>query len=195
MLHIQKGNPWLFWPNHICDTFPEKPGNQKLSGEHNFNLTLEVKVNEVIGQKGTIFCILPRYTALDIYSNKLLFTITQDNNKPSYEELDVKIYDGVILKVKIEHIKNKTFKVFIDGKEVFNWNLEKVPFGKATNPHIIFGAGNFPANGFNLNYTNLELYNFTLEDDTGIISNHSFKKFIFDKSYDISDNLNFIHKI
>ncbi len=40
MLKINKGEPWVFWPSSICDTFPEKPANLLLSGEHDFEFEL-----------------------------------------------------------------------------------------------------------------------------------------------------------
>ena len=67
--------------------------------------------------------------------------------------------------------------------------------GYDESPHIIFGAGNFPKNGFNLNYTDFNLHEFKLEVDGELVSHHTFEKFIHDKSYDITDNCNFIHKL
>ena len=74
-------------------------------------------------------------------------------------------------------------------------NLDNKVFGIDNSPHIIFGAGNFPKNDFNLNYTDLDLHEFILKGIIGVISHHTFEEFIFDKSVDISGNLNFIHKL
>ena len=34
MLEIKKGEPWIFWPSSICDTFPINPANKKLNFEN-----------------------------------------------------------------------------------------------------------------------------------------------------------------
>ena len=36
MLKLNKGEPWVFWPSSICDTFPENPGNRILRGDFYF---------------------------------------------------------------------------------------------------------------------------------------------------------------
>ena len=41
MLKINKGEPWLFWPSSICDTFPTNPSNLLLSGEHSFEFSFD----------------------------------------------------------------------------------------------------------------------------------------------------------
>ena len=50
MLHISKGSPWVFWPNHICDTFPINPANKHLRGDKNFTLT-EVNRFDILNDK------------------------------------------------------------------------------------------------------------------------------------------------
>ena len=79
-------------------------------------------------------------------------------------------------------------------------------------PHIIFGSGNFPSNGFNLNYCEynidflmisksiksiFEIYNIKdnlILDDT-IVGLYDFKKHTDYKIYDLSENCNLLHKI
>ena len=41
MLEIRKGNPWIFWPSSICDTFPLDPANKKLNGKFSFTLDID----------------------------------------------------------------------------------------------------------------------------------------------------------
>ena len=74
-------------------------------------------------------------------------------------------------------------------------NLNSHELGFDNNPHIIFGAGNFPRNNFNLNYVDLDLYKFEILVNNNLLAKHDFEDFIFDKSVDITDNCNFIHKI
>jgi len=196
MLHISKGNPWVFWPNHICDTFPINPANKQLRGDKNFTLTLDVTINKVKDEIGTILTLLPRYTAIDIYKGRLLFTITKEDEQAKYFDLPTTIHDGVDLKIQWKHISREYFEVFINREKVLHVPLQDMGFGIAENPHIIFGAGNFPKNGFNLNYTDITLHYFTIDDaHNKTLCQHKFKKYIFDKSFDLTDNCNFIHKI
>lgn len=196
MLHIQKGNPWLFWPNNICDTFPQDPANKILTGNNKFEIYLDVKLNKVKDEIGTIFTLLPHYTAIDIYNGKLIFTITDINKKPTYWELKTVIYDGIRLKINCIHTPNNKFDIFINNDNIHTVDLSFIGFDVEENPHIIFGAGNFPKNDFHLNYTDIELYEFKIiNGDSNIICHHNFEEFIYDKSVDITGNCNFINKL
>ena len=73
--------------------------------------------------------------------------------------------------------------------------MKNKTLGYSESPHIIFGAGNFPKNNFNLNYTDFDLHEFKLSVDGELVSHHTFEKFIHDKSFDLTENCNFIHKV
>ena len=67
--------------------------------------------------------------------------------------------------------------MIIDGVLIKEIPLQE-PLGFDENPHIIFGAGNFPKNNFNLNYTDIDLHEFKLTVNDEILSHHTFEKFI-----------------
>ena len=192
MLKISKGKPWIFWPSSICDTFPTNPSNKLLTGDSYFKVEIEGKILEQSDDPQTLFCILPEYTGLNIHDGKLNFTLTY-NTGAEYYNLPFTIKDN--FKIVIEHIPYSSFTIFINEyKETYKLSKSK-SFGLSQNPHIIFGAGNFPKNGFNLNYTNFNLNSFKIKDENGLTTNHDFKEFIHDKSVDKTGNCNFIHKI
>jgi hypothetical protein len=195
MLSISKGNPWLFWPSHICDTFPENPANKVLTGYSSFDLFVDLKVNKVQGEIGTLFTLLPHYTAMDIYDGRLLFTLMNSFNKTKFYDLPVALFDGIRLKIHWKHVAKKSFTVFINNNECISIDLEENGFASSPDPHIIFGAGNFPKNDFNLNYVDIDLFNFSIEQNNKLICNHEFNNYIFDKSVDLTGNCNFINKI
>ena len=62
MLEIRKGNPWIFWPSSICDTFPINPANKRLNGNHSFTMELDITLLDNSKSKKTIFSILPMYS-------------------------------------------------------------------------------------------------------------------------------------
>ena len=192
MLSINKGEPWIFWPSSICDTLPTNPSNKLLTGNQYFKIKLTGEVLEPSDEVQTLFCILPEYTGLNLHKDKLTFTLTY-NTGAKYYELPLLIKDK--FEIVIEHIPYSSFNIFInEHKETYKLSKNE-SFGFSQNPHIIFGAGNFPENGFNLNYTKLNLNTFILENEKEIITNHDFKEFIHDKSVDKTGNCNFIHKI
>lgn len=192
MLNIQKGNPWIFWPSSICDTFPTNPANKLLTGDSYFKFNIQGEINSKDLNPQTIFCILPEYTGLNLENGKLVFTVTYSTGV-EYYELPFTIKDK--FNIIVEHIPYLSFSIFInEHKETYKLSKNK-SFGLSQNPHIIFGAGNFPKNGFNLNYADLNLTSFKLSNEDEIISNHDFKSFIHDKSVDKTGSCNFIHKI
>ena len=196
MLHIHKGNPWLFWPDNICNTFPENPANKILTGDNEFELFVDLKINKVTNEIGTLFTLLPHYTAVDIYEGRLLFTMMDINRKSEYWDLLTDIYDGVRLEIKWIHLPNNRFDIFINNNISHTVDLTSIGFAVENNPHIIFGAGGFPKSNHNLNYTDIELYEFKIVDgNSNILSHHKFKNFIYDKSVDITGNCNFINRL
>ena len=194
MLNINKGEPWLFWPSSICDTFPENPSNLLLSGDKSFEFTLDFILKDNSIEQKTVFALVPRYTGLDLYKNETVITITYED-KARYYRLPMLIDTGITTSVKFDHKPKQYLKVFINKEEVVNESLENKTFGISKSPHIIFGAGNFPKNDFNLNYTDLDLLRFSIFQDGNILTDHFFEERIFDKYVDVTGNLNFIHKI
>lgn len=195
MLSIKKGNPWIFWPSSICDTFPENPANKILTGNQPFELHVNMVLKKTEGVIGTLFTLLPHYTAMDIYEGRIIFTMMSEDKKTTYWDLPFPIYDGIEIRVKWVHEPNKTFDVFINEQLIHQVDLTEKSFACEDNPHIIFGAGNFPKNNFNLNYTDIDLLRFSVLQGGNILADHFFKEQIFDKFVDVTGNLNFIHKL
>ena len=194
MLSINKGNPWIFWPSSICDTFPENPANKILSGDHSFEFSFDFILRDDSADQKTIFTLVPKYTGLDLFPNQTVITVTYEDG-PQYYRLPLIIEPGTNVNVKFDHKPKQYFKVFINKEEVVNEPLLDKTFGLSDAPHIIIGAGNFPKNNFNLNYTDIDLLRFSVFQDGNILADHFFEEQIFDKFVDITGNLNFIHKL
>jgi hypothetical protein len=194
MLNISRGNPWLFWPDSICDSFPETPGNRILTGEHYFKFTLVFTLNDTSDSQKTIFTIVPKFTGLDIYPNSSTLVITCED-KTEYFKLPKLFNVGEKVKCVVEHSPKEFFRLFINDKLIYNLELNGRVFGIEKSPHILLGSGNFPDKDFNLNYTDLDLFEFKLENSEQVIAHHLFNEFIFDKSVDLTGNCNFIHKL
>ena len=192
MLEIRKGNPWIFWPSSICDTFPTDPANKKLNGKYSFKLEFDFTLLDDSNDKKTIFSMLPMYSGFDVDNGCDIFLYNIGETKTKVLPKLVKV--GEKTNIKFEYIYGKRITLYINDKE-YSVELNDEELGFDESPHIVFGAGNFPKNGFNLNYTDFNLHNFKLEVNDELISHHEFKKFIHDKSYDLTGNCNFIHKL
>ena len=193
MLEIRKGNPWIFWPSSICDTFPTDPANKKLNGKHSFKVEFDFTLLDDSNEKKTIFSMLPMYSGFDVDNgcDIFLYNIGETHTKVLPKTIEV----GKKTNIKFEYIYGKGISFCINDVELVSVELNDIELGFDESPHIIFGAGNFPANGFNLNYTDFNLHNFKLQVDGELVSHHTFEKFIHDKSYDVTGNCNFIHKL
>lgn len=194
MLTLRKGEPWVFWPSSICDTFPENPGNKILRGDCFFEFEIRFTLRDTSNERKTIFALLPKYTGLDIHSEGMVFAYTTESGT-EYVNLPSLIQPNEESNIRINHKPNQYLSLFINSNLVYETSLSDKVFGLDNSPHIIFGAGNFPKNNFNLNYTDLDLHEFILKGLSGVLSHHIFEEFVFDKSIDISNNLNFIHKL
>lgn len=194
MLKISKGNPYVFWPSSICDTFPENPANRILSGQYNFAFELEFIITDNSNTQKTIFTLIPRFTGLDVYLDKTLFTVTYQDETKVYD-LNRILNVNERYKLRLENIPNTELRLFINEEVVVKEDLSNKCLGINDSPHIIFGAGNFPKNDFNLNYLDMELYAFKVFKEKELLADHDFNYRIHDKFVDRTNNLNFIHKL
>jgi len=194
MLKINKGEPWIFWPNSICETFPEDAGNKILSNKLNYTLEIDFVLTDESDLEKTLFALVPRYMGLNINPTNISFTITfQDDVE--YYTLEHMVVPNQLTNIKLNHIYKDRFELFLNGEVILNVDLSERELGLDNSPHIIFGAGNFPKNKTNTNYTEFEFHKFKLITDGRLISEHTFEEFIHNKSVDISGNCNFLHKI
>jgi hypothetical protein len=194
MLNIKKGSPWLFWPDSICDTFPENPANKILTGENYFKLTLNFNLPKESNDQRTIFTIVPMFTGLDVYPDRCTLVITLEDST-EYISLPPLFKVKEDVELVLEHSPKEFIRVFINKELKYSFELNGRVFGITLSPHILLGSGNFPDKDFNLNYTDLNLNEFKLENSNTVLAHHLFKEFIFDKSVDLTGNCNFIHKL
>ena len=193
MLEIRKGEPWIFWPSSICDSLPEEPADKFLNGKYSYRIDMTVTLLDESFVKKTLFCILPKYTGLDIDKDCLTLLVGHNGDTKTHI-LPPTIYPHKKTNIILNYIYSEKLELIIDNNIIKEISLNE-PLGFDEHPHIIFGAGNFPKNGFNLNYTDFDFHEFKFFVEDKLISHHDFEKFIFDKSVDKTDNCNFIHKL
>ena len=194
MLEIRKGEPWIFWPSSICDTFPIEPANKKLNGEHSFLIDFDFTLLDDAFDKKTIFSLLPMYSGYDVDKGCDIF-LYNDGEKTHTKVLPNLVKPNIKTNIKFEYIYKESIELYVNNLKQARIGLKNKTLGYSDSPHIIFGAGNFPKNNFNLNYTDINLHEFKLFVDGQLVSHHLFDKFIHDKSFDITENCNFIHKL
>ena len=163
---INKGEPWIVWPKKYSHGLCKEDINNSLQGDNDFTLGIEFKLLSEGSDKRTIFSRLPNYLGLDIEkeNNNVLFIIKTINNgeeKAYYEFSDYSL-DKDFHRFYIRYSKQKNFlDLSIDGKVIIEVQFdENEELLKSDESHIILGSGNFPHNGFNLNYSEIELKQF-----------------------------------
>lgn len=193
MLKIIKGNPWVMWPDSLVENFIDEPANKILDYEGNFDFILTFELPELVNEKSTLFSKLPSYFGVDIEVNGLTIILNEKERTAKYVFVDFtwKTNEKYVLEI-IKRVNIITLK--INGDILFNYEIETELSSDGIS-HIIFGAGNFPKNDFNLNYINVMLHKFEIIKEGVTISKHNFETFIHNKSFDETGNCNFIHKI
>lgn len=191
MLNIKNKEPWAFWPTRVCPSFFKLAGNQVISGKYNFKLELDFTLKKVYGEKSTIFSILPIYTSLNYYNEHMSNIDVHTENGMDWKEIKDTIFINKRHKVIVENQAGSAFTVSIDNKEV----IKTQKFSSVKDPQLLFGAGNFPWHNENHHYCDLDLHEFKLYHEKKLISHNFFTKFIYEKSFDITNNCNFIHKV
>lgn len=212
---INKGEPWIVWPKKYSHGLCKKDINDSLQGKNDFTLGITFKLLTEGPDKRTIFSRLPNYLGLDIEKedNNVLFiikTILDGEEKAYYEfsnfSLKDKFYDFLIRFNK----KNKFIDLTVDGDTLFRIDLDETEeLNTSDDSHIIFGSGNFPHNGFNLNYSELDIKQFFISEEFLPIKEYTIEElqnlsctglYDFEKRtdyqiWDYTDNYNLIGKI
>lgn len=193
MLKINRESIWVMWPDFLVDNFIDYPSNKIFDYEGDFNFIIEFKLSDIVKEKMTLFAKLPTYFGIDVESYGLLIIYNEEGADTKYL---TKNYQWVPnKKYSLEIIKSGfNIKLSINDELLFDIDLS-TKLVSDERPHIIFGSGNFPKNGFNLNYFDGFLCYLSIKKDDVLISEHRFDKFIHNKSYDLTNNCNFLHKI
>lgn len=193
---IDKGEPWMFWPSHICDTFPENPGNKLLTGKNNWEIQIRFSLPEILSnERQSIMTLLPHYTSFEIQGEEVHLACTGVSGETHYYRVRFPLEIDREYAFTWRHQGEYGLMCVIDDFQIWNFASAKDPLAAPEEPHVIFGAGNFPKNGFNLNYTELDMKEFRLWADTDLVAYTRFDEIIFDKVVDKAGNCNFIHKI
>ncbi len=192
MLKIEEGSPWAMWPNNLVDNFIDNPANKVFDHEGNFMFNLIFELLEPITKKSCLFAKLPSYLGIDLDHDGISFLFTR-NKKTDYRFTKYTWEVGVSYNLVIVKVKDQ-IGLSLNGATLVNLDVKEKLDGD-NNSHLVFGAGNFPRNGFNLNYMNLLLHRLVISRDSEIVAEHDFDTFIHNKSFDKTGNCNFIHKI
>jgi len=193
MLRIDKGNPWIMWPDSMVENFIENPANKVFDYEKDFLFKLIFSLPNTITEKSTLFSKLPSYFGIDLEIDGMTFIVSYENKHTEYVHVKRKWEVDTDYELVIGR-KEKELSFFVNRENVLNFTLRDKLSSDNTS-HIIFGAGNFPKNGFNLNYLDVDLKKLQIFQENALIAEHDFDIFIYNKSFDKTENCNFIHKI
>lgn len=215
---IKEEEPWLLWPNEVSYGLNKGDIMDTFEGE-DFTISMHLKILTKTPHKRTIFAKLPNYMGIDIEkenNNLLLILNLTKNGEEKWEFLFSDLTLGYDVNFLTLYYKKETKKVelYINDSLAIEYVLkEDEEFTKGNEPHVIFGAGNFPHNGFNLNYCSYDLdyliiakkcvslsdikglYNGEIQSVDRVVGLYDFTKKTDYKIYDLTGNCNFIHKI
>lgn len=216
---IKEQEPWLLWPDKVSYEINKGEIGKTFEGDTDFTISMRIKILSKSSEKRTIFAKLPNYTGIDIEKedNKLLLILNlKDNNGTRGEYLmsDIGLgFDFNFLTFSYNK-QERLLQVIVNQEVVITYKLkDEEELSNGHEPHIIFGAGNFPHNNFNLNYCSYEVdfliiakkmlsytqiksfYEKNETLDSSIVGLYDFIEKTDYKIYDHSNNCNFIHKI
>ena len=191
MIDISRKNPWLFWPNSICPSFSNTPASDTLMGDKYYKL--EITFEYTPGNKKDLFGIVPNYTGFSVVDNRVFLGIGY-HDQDDWFAIDYFLKPNTKYTVTFIHEPNDYLEVFIDSESIYKVNLKERPLAVMDNPQMFIGAAYWPTKDESdeIDYRLHELKIFNAER---LISHHTFQKFIHSKSYDLTDNCNFIHRL
>lgn len=193
MLRINKGEPWLMWPNRRVENFIDFPANNIFNYIGNFSFRLDFELIDDVTEVCTLFSKLPNYCGINIEPIGCLLTLTYEDNTADYLLHRMSWKTNFMYKLEIIR-KDNAIRLFLND-ELLLEKILTIELLKNEASQFIFGAGNFPINNENLNYFNVNLYYLEIRKEYELIAMHEFIEFVHGKSFDLTDNCNFIEKI
>jgi hypothetical protein len=213
---IEKGEPWILWPDKV--SYGINRGNiaETFEGTCDFTLGINLKIISTEGKR-TIFAKLPNYCGIDLEGNNnpLLILKILKGGQEKYEYIRSQIEVNYDYNFFIYRYKKSEglIEVLVNEEIAISYKLgTDEQLTSEEEPHIIFGAGNFPENDFNMNlcsydvdflviskshlsYEEIKEIKEKRDVSKEIVGMYDFKKKTEYKIYDLSKNCNFIHKI
>ena len=213
---FKKNEPWLLWSEINAYGIDKGDIGYFFNGHSNFTLSFNLNLIDIEPDKRTLFCVLPNYIGFDVEGFNLSFILTtidnQGNKVPEYfwlENIIKKMDNTFTIRYNKE---NKKIEALLDDVIVVEKILTDTKLCDVNKTHVIFGAGNFPNNDYNLNYAEYEPKNLIFSKsylsydeinkifdgekiNDNIIAHYNFKKFTDHKIYDLTGNCNFLNKI
>jgi len=197
MINIKTNDTWVLWPTNVCSSFFDLPANQVISGNKNFTIEMDFKINSISensGERGTVISFNPDYFVLHYYNEQISAVHMSTNGSKTHNfhrDLRGKISVGETHKLKIVNLEFSDFIVYIDDNKV----LETKGFVETKDPQIFLGSETFPNNITDLNSCDMDINEFKIFHNDELICHHDFSKIIHNKFVDLTDNCNFIHKL
>jgi len=216
---IEKEKPWLLWPSKSSHGISKGDIQNVLEGHDDFTFSMRIKVLSKEPNKRTIFSKLPNYMGIDVENenNNILFICTirkGDVVEPKYIFLnDTLGWDWNFISIKYSK-KYNLIVLDVNGSILHELQLkEDESIESFDDSHFIFGAGNFPHNGFNLNYSEFDvdflciskeyleqddietLYKSESTDNKNVIGLYNFSKKTDYQIFDLTNNYNLIHRM
>lgn len=211
---FKKGEPWLLWPDVNAYGLDKGNVGTLFNGNNDFTISIKLDLLEIDPDKRTIYSILPTYMGFDIEGFNLSFiltTIDDNGNKiPEYYWFE-NLIQSLVNTYTFRYKKDiKKIEVLFDDKIIMEKTLTNTKFDDVNKTHIIFGAGNFPKNDYNLNYAEYEPKNLVIsnsclsyeeletifnKNNNKAVAVFDFQKHTEHKVYDLTGNCNFLNKI
>ena len=191
MIAISRKHPWLFWPNSICPSFSDKAASDILKGNNYYELEIDFSFTGM-GKKD-LFGIVPKYTGFSGVDKRVFLGIGYNDNDEWFG-LEEFIEPNDKHTVKFIHKPDSSLLVELNGKQIYEAKLDKRPLAIMDNPQMFIGAAYWPTKDES-DQVDFNLYQLKISDENEMISHHTFEKFIHSKSFDLTDNCNFIHKL
>ena len=66
MLKINKGEPWVMWPNNLVSNYIDVLGNKIFDEKKNYTFKMIFELTEPVDEKQTLFAKLPSYFGIDL---------------------------------------------------------------------------------------------------------------------------------
>jgi hypothetical protein len=194
MITISKKNPWILWPDSICQNFIKKSALSCFDNNRYYKIEIEFSYSNYPNKlRHDIFTILPDYTGIFIEDNRLYITNECIGYAKTYCT-EIVLIENKKYKLVLEYMPDERMNLFIENSVEYSINLDDDKIKPKSKSILLLGSSTLISETDDIEEESVCVYEIKIYDIIELITHHNFNNIINNKSIDLTDNFNLFYK-
>jgi hypothetical protein len=195
MITIDKNNPWILWPESICQHFITKSALDLFDNGEYWKMEIGFSYPNNNISRYDLFAVIPNFTGISIIDG-FIYIGNEYSEFSDFINTNIKIESGNENKLVLEHTPNDKMIIYMNGSLVYVIDLEKTPLRQKVKSKLLLGSSdwNYKEKNETDNYT-IDFFELKISSKDEMITHHNFNNIVHDKSIDLTENFNIFYKM